>query len=98
MASFQEKTGHFLAKILGIKLDKYDELADHLTRGESVLSVQTSDTFIERQPTSGEWIQEIVPNRHQLLGYARSLFPFTYWIGRYNLQWFLGDLVAGEYS
>ncbi|CAG8531501.1 15875_t:CDS:2 [Acaulospora colombiana] len=27
--------------------------------------------------------------------YAKSLFPIASWIGRYNLTWFIGDLIAG---
>ncbi|KAJ3078041.1 hypothetical protein HK102_004783 [Quaeritorhiza haematococci] len=27
--------------------------------------------------------------------YLRDLFPFASWIGRYNLTWFWGDLIAG---
>jgi solute carrier family 26 (sodium-independent sulfate anion transporter), member 11 len=95
MASAGVKTGHFLAKVLGIKLNN-DLNSDDLARGESVLSAQTADSFIEREPTSGEWIRHLIPGRHDLVGYARSLFPFTYWIGQYNLQWLLGDLVAGN--
>ena len=97
MPSARVTTGHFLAKILGIKLDN-GVGSDGLTRGESVFSVQTADSFVEHQPTSGEWIKDLIPNRHDLIEYTRSLFPFTYWIGRYNLQWFLGDLVAGNIS
>jgi solute carrier family 26 (sodium-independent sulfate anion transporter), member 11 len=97
MASARVKAGHFLAKILGIKLNTSVNGED-LTRGESVFSVQTSDSFVEREPTSAEWIQDVIPNRHDLLAYTRSLFPFTYWIGRYNLQWFIGDIVAGKSS
>jgi solute carrier family 26 (sodium-independent sulfate anion transporter), member 11 len=91
------KTGHFLAKILGIKLDNGVGSED-LTRGESAFSVQTIDSYMEPEPTSSEWIRGIIPNGHDLVAYARSLFPFTYWIGRYNLQWLLGDLVAGKSS
>jgi solute carrier family 26 (sodium-independent sulfate anion transporter), member 11 len=97
MASARVKTGHFLAKILGIKLN-YEGSPDDLTRGESVLSVQTADSFVEREPTSEEWVRHVLPNGHDLVAYARSLFPFTYWIGRYNLQWLIGDLVAGRSS
>lgn len=97
MASARVQTGHFLAKILGIKLNN-DVNAEDLTRGESVFSVQTADSFIEREPTSGEWIQDLIPGWHDFVTYTRSLFPFTYWIGRYNLQWFIGDLVAGKFS
>ena len=92
------KAGHYLAKALGIKLHNYRENQDELTRGESVFSVQTADPFVELQPTSAEWLQEVLPGPHEILRYARSLFPFTYWIGRYNAQWLLGDLVAGKCS
>jgi solute carrier family 26 (sodium-independent sulfate anion transporter), member 11 len=95
MTSARIKTGHFLAKILGIKLNN-DVVSEDLARGESVFSVQTVDSFIEPEPTTSEWVQGIIPSRHDLLAYTRSLFPFTYWIGRYNLQWFLGDMVAGK--
>lgn len=27
--------------------------------------------------------------------YVKSLFPTAQWIGRYNLTWFSGDLIAG---
>jgi sodium-independent sulfate anion transporter 11 len=91
------KIGHGLAKVLGIKLQYRDPLgtSDHLTRGESTFSSGTADTYIEPEPTSAEWLYEHVPSRHDVLDYLISLFPFLSWIGRYNLQWFIGDLVAG---
>lgn len=92
--SFITQTGHAIARVLGIKLDYRDDIVDDVTRGESVLS---NDSFIEHQPTSGEWIRDLIPSSHELLEYTRSLFPFTYWIGQYNLQWLLGDLVAGKF-
>ncbi|KAF7952785.1 hypothetical protein EAE96_006011 [Botrytis aclada] len=90
------KVGHGLAKVLGIKLNYRDELnSQEILRGESVFSIQTADTFVEEEPTSLEWIQDTLPNRHDLAAYGRSLFPFLSWIGCYNLQWLFGDLVAG---
>lgn len=97
MASARVKTGHFLAKLLGIKLNNGASSGD-LTRGESLLSVQTADSFVEHEPTSGQWVRDVIPSRHDLLVYTKSLFPFASWIGRYNLQWLLGDLVAGKSS
>jgi sodium-independent sulfate anion transporter 11 len=93
------KIGHGLAKVLGIKLQYRDPLgtSDHLTRGESTFSSGTADTYIEPEPTSAEWLYEHVPSRHDVLDYLISLFPFLSWIGRYNLQWFIGDLVAGKF-
>lgn len=88
--------GHFMAKILGIKLEERAPVPkDDVTRGESIFSVQTKTSFFENSPTSSEWLQEQVPTREELVKYRRSLFPFLTWIGHYNWQWFAGDLVAG---
>ncbi|KAI0843023.1 putative sulfate permease [Hypoxylon sp. FL0890] len=82
-----------LAKVLGIKLEDPD--TDDVTRGESVFSTQTADSFVEQQPTSAEWLAETTPSGEDIVNYFKSLFPFLSWIRFYNLQWFLGDLVAG---
>ena len=87
------KIGHGLAKVLGIKLDRPEN--EEMLRGESVFSVQSSDTFVEEEPTTAEWFLELVPTGEEVVQYIRSLFPFLTWIGHYNLQWFMGDLVAG---
>ncbi|KAM3067675.1 hypothetical protein ACMFMG_000011 [Clarireedia jacksonii] len=90
------KIGHGLAKVLGIKLNYRDELnSQEILRGESIFSIQTADTFVEEEPRSSEWIKDTLPDRHELVAYCRSLFPFLNWIGCYNLQWLFGDLVAG---
>ena len=97
MATASAKTGHILAKVLGIKLDDPAEYHNEaITRGESIVSTKTTDTFVEEEPRTWDWIREKVPSWRQFGPYFRSLFPFTYWIGRYNLQWLIGDLVAGE--
>ncbi|KAL8738435.1 MAG: hypothetical protein Q9181_000749 [Wetmoreana brouardii] len=90
------KIGHTLAKVLGIKLNyRNPQGIDDTTRGESVYSVSSADSFVEQEPTSWEWIQSIVPNGRRIAHWAYSLFPFIHWIGRYNAQWLYGDLVAG---
>lgn len=91
-----DKAGHLVVKGLGIKVQKRDGICEEISRGESVFSMQTTETFIEEEPTSAEWVASLVPNRRDVVNYFRSLFPFTYWIGRYNLQWLIGDLVAGR--
>jgi len=97
MASTSTKVGHFLAKILGIKLGERDhDIQEELSRGESVFSVQTANTYVEEPPTVQEFLKEYTPTRKATLAYLKSLFPFVYWIHHYNLQWFLGDLVAGK--
>ncbi|KAJ5121852.1 hypothetical protein N7448_002983 [Penicillium atrosanguineum] len=93
------KVGNSIAKGLGIKVAYRDPLSstDPVTRGESAFSVGTVDTYSynEPEPTSVEWIREIAPSGRQLVNYLISLFPFLNWIGRYNLQWLFGDMVAG---
>lgn len=96
MASTATKVGHGLAKVLGIKLDHSGEVHnDKITRGESVFSVSSADNFVEEEPTVWEWVKDTTPTGKDVATYGRNLFPFTKWIGRYNLQWLYGDLVAG---
>ncbi|KFY21503.1 hypothetical protein V493_07346 [Pseudogymnoascus sp. VKM F-4281 (FW-2241)] len=94
MANSRARAGHIVANALGIKLDE-PYAYEATTRGESVFSNKTADTFVEEEPSSWEWIQETVPSWKDTGSYLRSLFPFTYWITRYNVQWLMGDLVAG---
>lgn len=95
MTKTDSNIGHTAAKLLGIKLQGKEPIGDELTRGESIFSIQTSDTFIEEQPTSIEWILSQLPSRRDTTDYLLSLFPFLSWIGHYNVQWLIGDLVAG---
>jgi len=94
------KIGHGLAKVLGIKLDYEDErvVEDKITRGESTFSVSSADTYVEDEPTSVEWIRETFPSGSDMKQFFVNLFPFVHWIGRYNVQWLLGDMVAGGLS
>lgn len=96
MPGYAAAAGHGLAKVLGIKLeDQNSSSQDDVTRGESIMSRQTSHSFFESVPTSSEWLHEQVPSRQEVAAYGRSLFPFLTWIPHYNLQWLAGDLVAG---
>lgn len=92
MASTSTKVGHGLAKVMGIKLD-YRK--DPVTRGESTYSVNTAETYVEDEPRSIDWLLGLIPTKRQWFNYFRGLFPFTNWILRYNVQWMIGDLVAG---
>ncbi|KAL8958937.1 MAG: hypothetical protein Q9193_004101 [Seirophora villosa] len=90
------KLGHGLARLLRLRLDyRNPQGADDLSRGESVYSVSSADTFVEREPTSWEYIQAVTPNGRDIARWAYNLFPFTHWITHYNTQWLVGDLVAG---
>lgn len=95
MPDLSSKIGRVLAKVLGIRLEESESTRDAVTRGESVMSTQTSDSFFEGPPTSLEWIQEQVPTSQESAAYIKSLFPFLSWMPHYNLQWLAGDLVAG---
>jgi len=97
MSSATTTIGHGLAKVLGIKLHYRNETgADPITRGESVFSVSSADTYVEQEPTSCEWVSEVTPSYKQIGSYFYSLFPFLQWITRYNTTWLLGDLIAGK--
>jgi solute carrier family 26 (sodium-independent sulfate anion transporter), member 11 len=89
------KVGRGLAKVLGIKLDPNDA-REEVSRGESVFSVATADTFVEEEPTSADWVQSLLPTSQGIKQYFVNLFPFLKWITRYNSTWFLGDTVAGK--
>lgn len=97
MENAATKTGHFLARILGIDLHDFHRLAtDEVTRGESITSVDSGETFVEEPPTTAEWIKSTLPTGKGMLRYTKSLFPFTNWIFSYNPTWLVGDLVAGR--
>jgi sodium-independent sulfate anion transporter 11 len=89
------QVGHVLAKVLGIKLDNSNR-DDPVTRGESVFSVTSADTYVEEEPTIWDWFAQYTPSLRDIGLYIYHLFPFIHWIGRYNLQWLYGDLVAGN--
>ena len=89
------KIGHGLAKVLGIKLNYRNPTGDDLSRGESVFSNSTGDTYVEEEPRAIDWIRDVTPSGRDLLAWFYRLFPFVHWISRYNLQWFTGDMVAG---
>ena len=94
--SRRSQAGRLLAKVLGIKLQYRDPLGlEGVTRGESTFSAGTANTYVEEEPTTLEWLLELTPDGQQVSSYFWNLFPFLRWIGRYNVQWLLGDLVAG---
>lgn len=96
--STTDKIGHGIAKVLGIKLQYRDPTSQSgLSRGESVESISTADTYVEEEPHTIDWIRDVLPTRSGLLRYVYNLFPFIQWITRYNGQWLFGDLVAGTH-
>ncbi|KAL6712111.1 hypothetical protein ACN47E_003154 [Coniothyrium glycines] len=96
MASTSTKIGHGLAKVLGIDLHYRNETgSERVTRGESVFTIDSADSYVEHEPTAREWLSDVIPTAREMGEYFLSLFPFIHWITRYNLQWLIGDLVAG---
>jgi sodium-independent sulfate anion transporter 11 len=79
-----------VAKALGINLRE-----DLEKPGASTFSERTDHTFVEESPQVLDYLTGLAPSRKEWYHYALSLFPFISWIGHYNVQWFLGDLVAG---
>ncbi|ORY08217.1 sulfate permease-like protein [Clohesyomyces aquaticus] len=90
------KVSHRLAKLLGIDLHyRHETGSERITRGESVFSVTSAEDYVEHEPTALEYLQEITPSGREIIDYFVRLFPFLNWITRYNVQWLIGDLVAG---
>ncbi|KAG5994037.1 hypothetical protein E4U43_003334 [Claviceps pusilla] len=77
-----------LAKAVGYE-------SDDRGRDDDVPSISNADLFIEHEPTVGEFLAEITPTARGVARYVSRLFPFVQWIGKYNLIWFIGDLIAG---
>lgn len=93
------KIGNGLAKVLGIDLHYRNETgSDRVTRGESVFTVGSAQTYVEEEPSALEWVRDVIPSGQEFGQYCYSLFPFVHWIGRYNLQWLIGDLIAGTFA
>lgn len=63
---------------------------------EHVPVIPNTEPYIDQEPTVTEWFQEIAPSPRSVLRYVKNLFPFISWIGKYNLTWFGGDLIAGK--
>jgi sodium-independent sulfate anion transporter 11 len=55
-------------------------------------------SYYEHEPTVGDWLRGHMPTTPLVRRYIWGLFPFLHWIGYYNVQWLIGDLVAGERS
>ena len=52
-------------------------------------------SFVESEPTTLDFLNEIRPTVQSTISYLRELFPFVNWILHYNLTWLLGDFIAG---
>ncbi|KAI5306720.1 tRNA (guanine-N(7)-)-methyltransferase non-catalytic subunit trm82 [Ascosphaera pollenicola] len=98
--SFWSRTGHSLAWVLGIDLSHHDinyanDPANKLTNGESILSKSDVDEYIEEEPRTIDYLRDLMPSGAEVLQYLLNLVPFLTWIFKYNVQWLIGDLIAG---
>lgn len=81
------RVGHAFAKLLRIDLGPTPSPVRDETRTYG---------YYEHEPTVGDWCRGHTPTAPQVRRYIWSLFPFLHWIGYHNVQWLIGDLVAGE--
>lgn len=85
------KLGHGLAKALGI-----DPKSNQSPSIHDSIEDTNSHTYVEPEPTAGDWFREHAPTTRQAVQYCYNLLPFLDWILSYNVQWLIGDLVAGR--
>jgi sodium-independent sulfate anion transporter 11 len=88
------KAGRAVAKALAIDLDYRQRHEPKDAVQSAADSFQSIEVYEEREPTVGEVLRHLVPNKSNTLGYVRSLFPFWSWIFHYNWTWMIGDIIA----
>ncbi|KXX77524.1 Sulfate permease 2 [Madurella mycetomatis] len=52
-------------------------------------------SYVEVEPSTKEFLLELLPTTRGIVTYLKELFPFLSWIFHYNLTWLLGDVIAG---
>lgn len=82
------RIGHGLANVLGIELDEPQHIQGERSREDPYHQA-------DEGPHAVDWLKDIVPTSHDVANYFARLFPFLNWIRRYNMQWAVGDLIAG---
>ncbi|KAJ5952796.1 uncharacterized protein N7479_011209 [Penicillium vulpinum] len=80
------RVGRAFARLLGIDLGPTPPVVGDEARTYG---------YYEHEPTVGDWFRGHTPTDPQVRCYLWDLFPFLHWIGYYNVQWLVGDLVAG---
>ena len=53
-------------------------------------------SYVEEEPSVKEALFALFPTLPGIGRYLHELFPFLGWIFNYNLQWLIGDFIAGE--
>ena len=73
---------------------RQEDAARRIARDEWFASLN-DESYLEKEPTVGGYFKSVTPSRLDVLNYISDTFPCSKWLFNYNLQWFLGDLVAG---
>ncbi|KAI1389532.1 sulfate permease [Hypoxylon trugodes] len=90
------KAGHGFAWFFNLNLDPYGQReAERNDSREASQSHPNVEPYDETDPTAVGWLVSITPTPRGIFNYFYRLFPFLHWITRYNLTWFIGDLIAG---
>jgi hypothetical protein len=87
------RTKRFVSKLPVVGQRQADE-ARRIAQDEYFTSL-SNDTYLDKEPTVGGYFKSIAPSKLDVLHYVADTFPCSKWMFSYNLQWFLGDLVAG---
>ncbi|KAI2627426.1 sulfate permease [Hypomontagnella submonticulosa] len=96
MSSTWTKVGHGFAWFFNLNLDPYGQReAERNDSRDASQSHPDVEPYEERDPTAADWLVSVVPTPRAIIHYFYRLFPFLHWITRYNLTWFIGDLIAG---
>lgn len=62
---------------------------------QEVKDVVAHHPYFEKEPTVTDALRELIPTADGSVQYLRALLPCIDWIPRYNLQWLMGDCIAG---
>lgn len=80
----------------------WPSFSEDRSQQEAVLEKTAQDTivqtYIEEDPSVVEWFRGLVPSSEGVTEYVRDLFPCAQWVGRYNVPWLVGDVIAGKPS
>ncbi|RAH47489.1 SLC26/SulP family anion transporter [Aspergillus brunneoviolaceus CBS 621.78] len=88
------KIGRLAAKLLGIELIPSDPTPTSHKPGARD-AYEHVDYYLEPEPTLGDWVREHTPSGRTVRHCFYHMFPFWQWIWSYNMQWFIGDMIAG---
>src|ERR1700753_1795622 len=59
------------------------------------VTLHSNAGYLESEPTVLGWLKSKGPSKQGTVKYFSDTFPFLKWIPNYNLQWLVGDIVAG---